>query len=102
MSQKSIKYKYELTTEFNRLLKSLSTQNRNWLVEQYNRNRPFEDQVTADRFNEGKIAFTCSSKNKRFATIILALEISAFAFSSALGFSDHSAAACTEISKEGK
>ena len=31
MSQKSIKYKYELTTEFNRLLKSLSTQNRNWL-----------------------------------------------------------------------
>ena len=53
-------------------------------------------------FKEGKIAFTCSSRNKRFATIILALEISAFAFSSALGFSDHSAAACTEISKEGK
>ena len=57
MSQKSVKYKYELTSDFKQLLKSLSLQNRDWLVEQYNRNRPFKDHVTADRFNEGKMAW---------------------------------------------
>ena len=55
MSQNSIKY--ELTSEFKKLLSSLSSQNRNWLLEQYNRNRPFKDHITADRFNEGKMAW---------------------------------------------
>ena len=55
MSQNFIKY--ELTTDFKKLLSSLSSQNRKWLLEQYNRNRPFEDQITADRFNEGKMAW---------------------------------------------
>ena len=57
MSQKSVKYKYELTSDFKQLLKSLSLQNRDWIVEQYNRNRPFKDHITADRFNEGKMAW---------------------------------------------
>jgi len=57
MSQKSVKYKYELTSDFKQLLKSLSLQNRDWVVEQYNRNRPFKDHITADRFNEGKMAW---------------------------------------------
>ena len=55
MSQNFIKY--ELTNDFKKLLSSLSSQNRKWLLEQYNRNRPFEDQITADRFNEGKMAW---------------------------------------------
>jgi hypothetical protein len=54
MSEKSIKYEY--TSDFKKMLKSLS-QNRQWIVEQYNRNRPFEAHITADRLNEGKMAW---------------------------------------------
>ena len=43
MSQKPIKYNYELTSDFKQLLRALSLQ--------------IEDQVTADRFNEGKMAW---------------------------------------------
>ena len=57
MSQNNLEYKYELTSDFKKLLKSLSMQNRNWLVEQYNRNRPLKEHITADRFNEGKMAW---------------------------------------------
>ena len=57
MSQNNLKYKYDLTSDFKKLLKSISIQNRHWLAEQYNRNRPFEEHITADRFNEGKMAW---------------------------------------------
>jgi len=57
MSKEPIEYKYQLTSDFKQLLKSLSVQNEHWLVEQYNRNRPFKDHITADRFNEGKMAW---------------------------------------------
>ena len=58
MSKKPITYvKYDYiskTTEFKKMLQSLGS-NRD--IDQYNRNRPVEEHITADRFNEGKIAW---------------------------------------------
>ena len=50
-----VKYDYiSRTAEFKKMLKALGS---DYDLDQYNRNRPEAEHITADRFNEGKIAW---------------------------------------------